>query len=79
MSYSKRKNIRWTSWKSCRKKIPEEKEKEQRDHKKAVKNHKLCDPIIRKKGKDKEFYDNQVKNQKIYKKNTTDFEKLTLT
>ena len=32
-------------------KTKEEKEKELREHKKAVKNHKLSDPIIRKKGK----------------------------
>ena len=58
-------------------KTKEEIEKERRDHKKAVKNHKLSDPIIRKKGKEKEFYDNQVKIQKAYDKNKTDFEKLT--
>ena len=58
-------------------KTKEEKEKERRDHKKAVKNHKLSDPIIRKKGKEKEFYDNQIKNQKAYDKSKTDFEKLT--
>ena len=58
-------------------KTNEEKEKERRDHKKAVKNHKLSDPIIRKKGKEKEFYDNQIKNQKAYDKSKTDFEKLT--
>ena len=58
-------------------KTKEEIEKERRDHRKAVKNHKLSDPIIRKKGKEKEFYDEQVKNQKAYDKNKTDFEKLT--
>ena len=58
-------------------KTKEEIEKERRDHKKAVKNHKLSDPIIRKKGKEKEFYDEQVKIQKAYDKNKTDFEKLT--
>ena len=58
-------------------KTNEEKEKERRDHKKAVKNHKLSDPIIRKKGKEKEFYDEQIKNQKAYDKSKTDFEKLT--
>ena len=58
-------------------KTNEEKEKETRHHKKAVKNHKLSDPIIRKKGKEKEFYDNQIKNQKAYDKSKTDFEKLT--
>ena len=58
-------------------KTNEEKEKERREHKKAVKNHKLSDPIIRKKGKEKEFYDNQIKNQKAYDKSKTDFEKLT--
>ena len=55
----------------------EEKEKERREHKKAVKNHKLSDPIIRKKGKEKEFYDEQIRIQKLYDKNKTDFEKLT--
>ncbi len=58
-------------------KTKEEIEKERRDHKKAVKNHKLSDPIIRKKGKEKEFYDEQIKIQKAYDKNKTDFEKLT--
>ena len=58
-------------------KTNEEKEKERREHKKAVKNHKLSDPIIRKKGKEKEFYDEQIRIQKIYDKNKTDFEKLT--
>ena len=55
----------------------EEKEKERREHKKAVKSHKLSDPIIRKKGKEKEFYDEQIRIQKIYDKNKVDFEKLT--
>ncbi len=58
-------------------KTNEEKEKERREHKKAVKNHKLSDPIIRKKGKEKEFYDEQIRIQKLYDKNKTDFEKLT--
>ena len=58
-------------------KTNEEKERERREHKKAVKNHKLSDPIIRKKGKEKEFYDEQIKNQKDYDKSKTDFEKLT--
>ena len=58
-------------------KTNEEKEKERREHKKAVKNHKLSDPIIRKKGKEKEYYDEQIKNQKAYDKSKTDFEKLT--
>ena len=55
----------------------EEKEKERKEHKKAVKSHKLSDPIIRKKGKEKEFYDEQIRIQKIYDKNKVDFEKLT--
>ena len=58
-------------------KTNEEKEKERKEHKKAVKNHKLSDPIIRKKGKEKEFYDEQIKNKKAYDKSKTDFEKLT--
>ena len=58
-------------------KTNEEKEKERREHKKAVKSHKLSDPIIRKKGKEKEFYDEQIRIQKIYDKNKIDFEKLT--
>ena len=58
-------------------KTNEEKEKERKEHKKAVKNHKLSDPIIRKKGKEKEFYDEQIRIQKIYDKNKIDFEKLT--
>ena len=55
----------------------EEKEKERKEHKKAVKSHKLSDPIIRKKGKEKEFYDEQIRIQKINDKNKVDFEKLT--
>ena len=58
-------------------KTKEEKERERKEHKKAVKNHKLSDPIIRKKGKEKEFYDEQIRIQKIYDKNKVDFEKLT--
>lgn len=58
-------------------KTNEEKEKDRREHKKAVKNHKLSDPIIRKKGKDKEFHDEQIKIQKENDKKRTDFEKLT--
>ena len=58
-------------------KTNEEKERERKEHKKAVKNHKLSDPIIRKKGKEKEFYDEQIRIQKIYDKNKLDFEKLT--
>ena len=58
-------------------KTNEEKERERKEHKKAVKNHKLSDPIIRKKGKEKEFYDEQIRIQKIYDKNKIDFEKLT--
>ena len=58
-------------------KTNEEKEKERKEHKKAVKSHKLSDPIIRKKGKEKEFYDEQIRIQKIYDKNKIDFEKLT--
>jgi len=58
-------------------KTKEEKERERKEHKKAVKSHKLSDPIIRKKGKEKEFYDEQIRIQKIYDKNKVDFEKLT--
>ena len=58
-------------------KTQEEKERERKEHKKAVKSHKLSDPIIRKKGKEKEFYDEQIRMQKIYDKNKVDFEKLT--
>ena len=58
-------------------KTKEEKEKERKEHKKAVKSHKLSDPIILKKGKEKEFYDEQIRIQKIYDKNKVDFEKLT--
>lgn len=58
-------------------KTQEEKERERKEHKKAVKSHKLSDPIIRKKGKEKEFYDEQIRIQKIYDKNKVDFEKLT--
>ena len=58
-------------------KTNEEKEKERKEHKIAVKSHKLSDPIIRKKGKEKEFYDEQIRIQKIYDKNKIDFEKLT--
>ena len=58
-------------------KTKEEKERERKEHKKAVKSHKLSDPIIRKKGKEKEFYDEQIRIQKKYDKNKVDFEKLT--
>ena len=58
-------------------KTKEEKERERKEHKKAVKSHKLSDPIIRKKGKEKEFYDEQIRIQKIYDKKKVDFEKLT--
>ena len=58
-------------------KTQEEKDRERKEHKKAVKSHKLSDPIIRKKGKEKEFYDEQIRIQKIYDKNKVDFEKLT--
>jgi hypothetical protein len=42
-------------------KTSEEKEKERRDHKKAIKNHKFTDPIVRKKGREKEIADNREK------------------
>jgi hypothetical protein len=58
-------------------KTQEEKERERREHKKAIKRHKLSDPIIRKKGKENEFYEEKMKIQKAYDKNKIDFEKLT--
>ena len=58
-------------------KTSEEKEKERRDHKKAIKNHKFTDPIVRKKGRDKEIADNREKIAKEKKKKRAEFQKLT--
>lgn len=42
-------------------KTSEEKEKERRDHRKAVKSHKFTDPIVRKKGREKQIADDREK------------------
>ena len=58
-------------------KTAEEKDKELREHRKAVKNHKYTDGIERKKGKEKELADNAEKERKEHEKNKAEFEKLT--
>ena len=58
-------------------KTSEEKEKERRDHRKAVKSHKFTDPIERKKGRDKQIADEREKNAKQDAKKKAEFEKLT--
>ena len=58
-------------------KTSEEKEKERRDHKKAIKNHKFTDPIERKKGREKEIADNREKIAKEDTRKRAEFQKLT--
>ena len=58
-------------------KTSEEKEKERRDHKKAIKNHKFTDPIQRKKGREKEIADNREKIAKEETRKKAEFQKLT--
>ena len=58
-------------------KTSEEKEKERRDHKKAIKNHKFTDPIVRKKGREKEIADNREKIAKEDTRKRAEFQKLT--
>ena len=58
-------------------KTSEEKEKERRDHKKAIKNHKFTDPIVRKKGREKEIADNRAKIAKEDTRKRAEFQKLT--
>ena len=54
-------------------KTSEEKEKERRDHKKAIKNHKFTDLIVRK----KEIADNREKIAKEDTRKRAEFQKLT--
>ena len=58
-------------------KTSEEKEKERRDKKKANKNHKFTDPIVRKKGREKEIQDNREKIEKEDIRKRAEFQKLT--
>lgn len=58
-------------------KTSEEKEKERRDKKKANKNHKFTDPIVRKKGREKEIIDNREKIAKEDTRKRAEFQKLT--
>ena len=58
-------------------KTSEEKEKERRDKKKANKNHKFTDPIVRKKGREKEIQDNREKIAKEDTRKRAEFQKLT--
>ena len=58
-------------------KTSEEKEKERRDHKKAIKSHKFTDPIVRKKGREKEIADNREKIAKEDTRKRAEFQKLT--
>ena len=55
----------------------EEKEKERKKNHKANINHKLMDPIVRKKGKDKMIQEEQEKIKKEMDKNVAELEKLT--
>ena len=59
-------------------KTSEEKEKERRDHKKAIKNHKFTDPIVRKKGREKEIADNREKIAKEDTRKRAEFLKLSI-
>ena len=54
-------------------KTSEEKEKERRDHKKAIKSNKFTDPIVRK----KEIADNREKIAKEDTRKRAEFQKLT--
>ena len=58
-------------------KTSEEKERERRDRKKANKNHKFTDPIVRKKGREKEIQDNREKIEKEDIRKRAEFQKLT--
>ena len=58
-------------------KTSEEKEKERRDKKKANKNHKFTDPIVRKKGREKQIQDDREKIAKEDTRKRAEFQKLT--
>ena len=58
-------------------KSSEEKEKERRDKKKANKNHKFTDPIVRKKGREKQIQDDREKIAKEDIRKRAQFQKLT--
>ena len=58
-------------------KTSEEKEKERRDKKKANKNHKFTDPIVRKKGREKQIQDDREKIAKEDIRKRAQFQKLT--
>ena len=58
-------------------KTSEEKEKERRDHRKAVKSHKFTDPIVRKKGREKQIADDREKLAKEETRKKSEFQKLT--
>ncbi len=58
-------------------KTSEEKEKERRDKKKANKNHKFTDPIVRKKGREKQIMDDREKIAKEDIRKKSEFQKLT--
>ena len=58
-------------------KTSEEKEKERRDKKKANRNHKFTDPIIRKKGREKQIQDDREKLAKEDTRKKAQFQKLT--
>ena len=58
-------------------KTSEEKEKERRDHRKAVKSHKFTDPIVRKKGREKQIADDREKLAKEEARKKSEFQKLT--
>ena len=55
-------------------KTSEEKEKERRDHRKAVKSHKFTDPIVRKKGREKQIADDREKLAKEEARKKSEFE-----
>ena len=58
-------------------KTSEEKEKERRDKKKANRNHKFTDPIVRKKGREKQIQDDREKLAKEDARKKAQFQKLT--
>ena len=58
-------------------KTSEEKEKERRDKKKANKIHKFTDPIVRKKGREKQIQDDREKIAKEDIRKRAQFQKLT--
>lgn len=58
-------------------KTAEEKERERKEHKKAIKGHKFTDAIVRKKGREKQLQDEREKLDKEYNRKRTEFQKLT--